>query len=138
MHNFYIKILSVALTNVSKMWFTNMDGLMSNFFKNAKIWQNLNNFFLVSISVVFEQNDSSYLVPNFCPGKEYKWRRTFFSESQLLRFEMAGRKDSCLPSEARLDSSSDRRLRKGKVVSRKKMFVWSCNFLPRTKNWHPR
>ena len=72
------------------------------------------------------------MVPNVCPGKEYNRRRIFVSERELLLSEVVGKKDKMSntsearldsvarpDSAARLDSPSDRRPRKGKVLSRK-------------------
>ena len=69
------------------------------------------------------------MVPNVCPGKEYKRRRIFVSERELLLSEVVGKKDKMSnragPCEARsdsgakLDSPSDWRPRKGKVLLRK-------------------
>ena len=96
------------------------------------------------------RNIYSSMVPNVCPGTEYKRRRIFVSERELLLSEVVGKKDKMSnraerlsdrakrgsDSVARLDSPSDRRSRKGKVLSRKlssSKFVLSS---PGTHNCH--
>ena len=76
------------------------------------------------------------MVPNVCPGTEYKRGRTFLSEGELFTFRDRREEGHCLPSEARLDSPSERRSRKGKSSPEERKASEFVISVPRTHNWH--
>ena len=84
------------------------------------------------------KNIYSSMVPNVCPGTEYKRGRTFLSEGELFPFRDRREEGHCLPSEARLDSPSERRSRKGKSSPEERKASEFVISVPRTHNWHHR
>ena len=56
----------------------------------------------------FLENIYSSMVPNVCPGKEYKRRRIFISERELSLSEVVGKKDKMSNRAERLSGRAKR------------------------------
>ena len=78
------------------------------------------------------ENIYSSLMEKSFQGRNTNEDELFFPRGNFSLSAIVEKKDSCLPSAARLDSPSERRSRKGKFPQGKKR-VRDCTFLPRIR-----